>query len=151
MSKVNTTLLGHAQRLFVVGFIALFAAGCSSSTGRSGSSNGGISLGSGSSANDPVSPDFAIAYIKRTLPKASDPNAITLQDDLRVQRVWNGPADVLVRARASPSASERNITASIACPLASDPNPASGPDHDVRDLDTSFDGKTLLFSFRCRP
>lgn len=151
MNMVNAKLLGCARRLLVVGLIAMLAAACSSSDGTAGSSSGGISLGSGSSANDPVSPDFGIAYIERALPKTTDPNAITLVDDLRVQRVWNGPADVLVRERASPSATEKNITASIACPLASDPDQSSGPDHDVRDLDTSFDGKKLVFSLRCRP
>ncbi len=151
MNMVNPTLLGRAQRLLVVAALAALAAACSSSEGTAGGSNGGISLGSGGSSNDPVSPDFGIAYIKRTLPKATDPKAITLEDDLRVQRVWNGPADVLVRERASPSASEKNVTAGVKCPLASDPNQASGPDHDVRDLDTSFDGKTLVFSLRCRP
>jgi hypothetical protein len=150
MDTVNATLLGRAQRLLAVGLVAMLAAACSSSNGPN-DTNSGISLGSASSANDPVSPDFAIAYIKRTLPKAGDPNAITLNTDLRAQRVWNGPADVWVRERASPTANEKNITASIACPLASDPNPASGPDHDVRDLDASFDGKKLVFSLRCRP
>jgi hypothetical protein len=151
MNTLDATLPGRVRRLLVVALVAMLAAACSSSEGTNGSSNSGISLGSGGSSNDPVSPDFAIAYIKRTLPKANDPNAITLQDDLRVQRIWNGPADVLLRERASPSASQKNLTASIKCPLASDPNQASGPDHDVRDLDSSFDGKKLTFSVRCRP
>ncbi len=151
MDTWNGTLLVRAQRLLVVGIVAVLAAACSSSSGTAGGGNSGISLGSGGSTNDPVSPDFAIAYIKRTLPKAADPNAITLVDDLRVQRVWNGTADVIVRESASPSAGEKNITAALACPLASDPNQNSGPDHDVRDLDTSFDGAKLVFSFRCRP
>ncbi|HYM24924.1 MAG TPA: hypothetical protein VEU08_17025 [Vicinamibacterales bacterium] len=148
MDTLNATLLGRVQRLLVVAMLAALAAACSSSDGTA-SSNSGIGLGSGTSSNDPVSPDFAIAYIKRTLPNPADPNAITLEDDLRVQRVWNGPADVWVRERASPTANEKNITSSIACPLASDPNQNSGPDHDVRDLDTSFDGTKLIFSFRC--
>jgi hypothetical protein len=147
MDKHVPELLARTQRWLVVTLMAVLASACSSSEGP----NSGISLGSGSSSNDPVSPDFAIAYIKRTLPKANDPNAITLEDDLRVQRVWNGPADVVLRESASPTANEKNLTASLACPLASDPDQASGPDHDVRDLDTSFDGKKLIFSFRCRP
>ncbi len=150
MNTVNATLLGRMQRLLVVGIVAMLAAACSSSNGSTGNS-GGISLGSGSSANDPVSPDFAIAYIRRTLPNPSDPNAITLVDDLRVQEVWNGPADVYLRESASTVANEKNITGSVTCPLASDPDPAAGPDHDVRDLDTSFDGTKLIFSLRCRP
>ena len=107
MNMVNATLLGRvaapARRRRPRGA----RGGVLEQRRIGGGSNGGISLGSGSSSNDPVSPDFAIAYIKRTLPKATDPNAITLEDDLRVQRVWNGPADVLVRERASPPAARR--------------------------------------------
>jgi hypothetical protein len=140
MNTIDSALLKLARRALLVGFLAALAAACSSSEGTggvSGGSNGGISLGSGSSANDPVAPDFAVAYIKRTLPNATDPNAVQLVDDLRVQRVWNGPADVWVREAASPSANEKNVTASIpGCPC------------DVRDLDVSFDAKKLIFSLR---
>ena len=120
--------------------LALLATGCSSTTGTvgaNGGSGGGISLGSGGSANDTVSPDFAIAYIQRSLPATTGANARTLADDLRVQRVWNGPADVWVRERASPSATAKNITAAI-----------TGGNWDVRDLDVSFDGSKLIFSMR---
>jgi hypothetical protein len=150
MNTLNATLLERVQRLLLVGVVAMLAAACSSSNGTAGNS-GGISLGSGSSANDPISPDFAVAYIKRTLPNPTDPKAITLNDDLRVQENWNGPADVILRESASTVANETNITGSITCPLASDPDPAAGPDHDVRDLDTSFDGTKLIFSLRCKP
>ncbi len=139
MDTVYATLLRRAQRLLLVGLVATLAAACSSGNGSAGGSNSGISLGSGSSSNDPVSPDYAIAYIKRTLPNPTDPNAITLVDDLRVQLIWNGPADVMLRESASPTANEKNITASL-----------PGP-HDIRDLDTSFDGTKLIFSVRMQP
>src|SRR5208282_2754307 len=110
MNPIDPTPL---LRALLVGILAAWLAACSSNTGPAGSTNSGISLGSGSSANDPVSPDYAVAYIKRTLPSATNPNAMPLDDDLRVQRIWNGPADVWLRESASPSASEANITASV--------------------------------------
>ncbi len=136
MTTTISTLLKRCWRLLLVGALAAALAACSSSDGVSGS-NSGISLGNSGGSNDPVSPDFAIAYIKRTLPDPTDPNAITLVDDLRVQRVWNGPADVYLRQSASPSATEVNITGSITKGL-----------WDARDLDVSFDGTKLIFSLR---
>jgi len=134
MNPIDPTPLSRA---LLVGILAVWLAACSSNTGPAGSTNSGISLGSGSSSTDPVSPDYAIAYIKRTLPSATNPDATPLNDDLRVQRNWNGPADVWLRESASPSASEINITASV-----------TNGQWDVRDLDVSFDGTKLLFSMR---
>ena len=53
-------------------------------------------------ANDPVSPDYPVAYIKRTLPNLkTNPMALLLTDDIRIQRggtkVFNGPADLASR------------------------------------------------------
>ena len=111
---------------------ALVLAACSSG-GLSGATLGKTAQ------NDPVSPDFAVAYIKRRLPAvpAGGTAATTLVDDVRVQRVWNGPADVYMRLSASPSATETNITGKLTQGL-----------WDARDLDVSFDGKKLLFSLR---
>jgi hypothetical protein len=119
--------------------LAVVVAACTSSTTSvpANGSQSGISLGTGGSTVDPVSPDFAMAYIRRTLPNPSDPAAMPLQDDLRIQRVWNGPADVYIRQSASPSSPETNITASI-----------TKGTWDVRDLDVSFDGTKLIFSMR---
>jgi hypothetical protein len=91
-------------------------------------------------ANDPVSPDYPVAYIKRALPSTTDPNAKPLADDLRVQRgqkIFNGPADVFLRLQASPTAAEKNLTGAI-----------TNGTWDVRDLDVSFDGTLLIFSMR---
>jgi hypothetical protein len=126
---------GLGQRLLslaaATALVALVAA-CSS-----GSAGSGVALGDPQSPGDAVAPDYPIAYIKRTLPAANDPNAKPLVDDLRVQRVWNGPADVWVRDRAAPSAAERNITVAV-----------TNGTWDVRDLATSWDGKKLIFAMR---
>ncbi len=137
MTTILSIPLKRICGVLAVGLMATVLGACSSSEGTAGGNNSGISLGTSGSSNDPVSPDFGIAYIKRTLPDPKDPNAITLEDDLRIQRVWNGPADVYLRQAASPSASEMNITAAVTNGL-----------WDVRDLDVSFDGTKLIFSMR---
>ena len=140
MTTTTAPSLHRTWRALLACAFGILLVACASSdgtVGANGSSGSGISLGSGGTTNDPVAPDFAIAYIKRTLPDPNDPNAITLQDDLRVQRVWNGPADVVLRQSASPSAPEQNITFQV-----------TKGQWDVRDLDVSFDGTKLLFSMR---
>lgn len=120
----------RAGALVAAAAAALLAA-CSSGSGN------GVNIGSGSSSNDTVSPDYPIAYIKRALPDAADPAAEPLEDDLRVQRVWNGPADVWLRERSAPSALEKNITERI-----------TEGEWDVRDLDVSPDARKLVFAMR---
>jgi hypothetical protein len=102
------------------------------------SSKGDISIGSSQTANSATA-EFAIAYIKRTVP--TDPVAFaSLQtaDDLRQQRnLWN-KADVYLRDKASPGGIERNITTRI----------TGSNFYDVRDLDVSADGSKLIFAMR---
>ena len=100
-------------------------------TGCSSGSQGGVNIGSGQSP-DPVVLDFPVAYVKRPLP--------TGEEDLRELRTFQGGADVWLRDRAAPAATERNITAAV-----------TGGQWDVRDLDVSFDGARLLFSMRAPP
>ncbi|MFO0335988.1 MAG: TolB family protein, partial [Pseudomonadota bacterium] len=131
----RTPLRASARAACALAFVAALVAGTAGCS--SGSAGGGVAIGSPTSAGDPVSPDFPVAYIRRQLPDPADPDAEPLEDDLRVQRVWNGPADVFVRDRAAPSAFERNVTERI-----------TRGAWDVRDLDVSFDGRRLLFSMR---
>jgi hypothetical protein len=105
--------------------LAVVFAGCSSG------GQGGVNIGSGQ-APDPVVLDFPIAYVKRPLP--------TGDEDLRELRTFQGGADVWLRDRAAPAATERNITSGV-----------TGEQWDVRDLDVSFDGGKLLFSMRAPP
>ncbi len=101
---------------------ALCLAGCSSS------GSGSVGIGSGQGP-DPVSVDFPIAYVKRALPDGSE--------DARRLRTFRAGADVYLRDRALPAATERNITAEF-----------TDGEWDVRDLDVSWDGRRLLFSMR---
>src|SRR5688572_1425252 len=84
------------------------AAACMAALAACSSGEGGPAFGS-SSQTDPGTVDFAIAYVKRTLPTPPD----TLQDDARELRTFNVDADVFVRDCASPTAPERSVTQRI--------------------------------------
>ena len=83
-----------------------------------------------SQSADPATVDFPIFYVKRTIPKTTD--------DLRVLRDIVPSADLYMRASASPSAAETNITMRITAKLS----------YDVKDVDTSIDGKLVIFAMR---
>src|SRR5262249_52377354 len=59
---------------------------------------GDPSLGSGQGP-DPATVDFALAYVKRTLP--TDPMAMQLEDNAKVMRTFNVDADLYLRDRAA--------------------------------------------------
>jgi hypothetical protein len=113
-----------------LGTLGLLGACSGSGTG----SRGSINIGN-SQAADPGSVDYPIFYVKRNVPAASD--------DLRLLRAfasgntWTPDgADLYMRASASPGATESNISARLAGP------------HDVKDVDTSPDGKKVVFALR---
>ncbi len=84
----------------------------------------------GSQEPDPVVVDKPIAYVKR-------PVTQTATTDIRVSQAFEAGGDLYLRDRASPSASEYNLTGSV-----------TGGLGDVRDVSVSFDGRKLLFSLR---
>ena len=93
--------------------------------------NGGGSVNiANSQLSDPATTDFPIFYVKRTIPKASD--------DLRLMREAVPQADLYMRASASPSAPETNITARI----------TAGAAYDIKDVNVSPDGKKVCFAMR---
>ena len=102
------------------------------------SGGGSVDIANSQSA-DPGNVDFPLFYVKRTIP----PN----QDDVRMLRTAVIPtqnqmvvpkADLYKRQSASPSATETNITARV-----------TGTDTwDVKDVDVSPDGKTVVFAMR---
>ena len=94
------------------------------------------SLGSGQGA-DPATVDFALAYVKRTIP--TDPMAMQLEDNAKVMRTFNVDADLYLRDRAAPSAPEQNITQRVT---------GDTEQWDVRDVEASYDGKKLVFAMR---
>jgi hypothetical protein len=114
-----------------------FLAGC----GAGGGAGSSDSLGGGQNP-DPVVQDFPIAYVKRPLLTDDDGNLLTV--DVREPAAFMPGAELFVRDRASPSATERSLTAGV-FPDDEDGNP---PLYDVRDLSASFDGMKLVFSMR---
>jgi hypothetical protein len=88
-----------------------------------------IDLGGGQAA-DPASTDYPIFYVKRTIP--------TMTDDLRLLRPGVPKANLYMRATASPSATETNITVRI----------TGNDSYDVKDVSVSADGTQVLFAMR---
>jgi hypothetical protein len=107
------------------------------------SSRGNLSIGSGQSSTSGQSNDFAIAYIKRTLPTDSAALAqLRAQDDVTLPRNYWSKADVYYRTAANPQGKEINVTASVT-------GGVTGTDFwDVKDLDVSPDGTLLIFAMR---
>src|SRR5436853_5917655 len=99
-------------------------------------SGGGSVNIANSQHGDPATVDFPIFYVKRTVPKNAA--GVVQQDDLRVLRDAVPSADLFMRATASPSATETNITARL----------TAGASWDVKDVDTSADGTKVAFAMR---
>lgn len=98
------------------------------------SSGGNVDIGSGQSP-DPAAVDFAMAYVKRTLPVDM---GIVQGDDLREMRDAVPDADLFIRPRADPTAPETNVTERV-----------TGNDlYDVRDVEVSHDGLRIVFAMR---
>lgn len=94
-----------------------------------GCGGGGVGTGGGQSP-DPIVLDFPVAYVKRTVPTGP-----VMQQDVRELLDFEPGGDLWVRDRASPSASERNVTATI-----------TQGQGDVRDVEPSYDGTKLVFA-----
>jgi hypothetical protein len=99
--------------------------------------NGGGSVNiANSQGADPATVDYPIFYVKHTVPTTM---AGTLQqDDLRIMQEVNPSADLYMRASASPSAKETNITTRV----------TAGASWDIKDVDTSADGTLVIFAMR---
>ncbi len=126
---------------------ALFSLGLIGCGGGGGGGDTITLTGSGNESPDPVVVEVPIAYVKRTAPTAdADPN------DLREPTAFNPGAELLVRGSASNNAIELNITHQITAIVATELSvQESELAVDIKDLNTSFDGKTLLFAARVVP
>jgi hypothetical protein len=105
-----------------------------------GCTSGGEGVTTGQD-EDPVVVDFPIAYVKRSVPVELDDNDIEQPAEVNLREPINffPGAALYVRDRATPSATEVNITDGVF---------EEGLLYDVRDVDTSFDGTKLVFSMR---
>ncbi len=121
----------HVMRGVLLSAIAILAAACGS--GDPGADKVTLGTGQGQAA-DPVTVDFPIFYVKRPLPPVTPQ---TQPSNVLRNQVFDAGADLYMRASASPSAAETNLTGSTTNSLG-----------DVRDVDVSFDGKKVVFAMR---
>ncbi len=98
---------------------------------------GGDGLSGGNQAPDAVVQDFPIAYVKRTLPV--DDNGNLIPDNFAEPSTFLPGAELILRDRASPTATETVLTAGIF---------PDGELYDVKDLAVSPDGRKLAFAMR---
>lgn len=87
-----------------------------------------FACGGGGGGSDSVIVAFGIAYVKHPVPD-------TDQSDAREALAFNAGGDLYYRDLASPSAVERNVTATYTSGMG-----------DVKDVEVSYDGSTLLFT-----
>ncbi|VAW78311.1 FIG00785302: hypothetical protein [hydrothermal vent metagenome] len=91
---------------------------------------GGGGGSGGSGTLDPLVADFGIAYVRQPVPEEDTA-------DIRDPASFTPGGQLIFRDLASPSASERNLTAGI-----------TGALGDVKDVEASFDGSKLVFALR---
>ena len=115
------------SRAAVILLVGVVVAACS----RNDSS---VGVGSGQ-APDPVALDFPIAYTKG--PLFDDQMQLQVNTDLRTLTRFDVGTDLYLLDRASPSATEKNITF-----------PVTQGKGDVQGVDISADGKRVLFAMR---
>ena len=103
--------------------------------------SGSATLDSGGQEGDPVAVDYPIAYVKRPVPVAPDANNIDQPVVINLREPVNflPGAALYIRDRATPSASEVNLTDALF---------ADGALYDVKDLDTNYEGTKLVFAMR---
>src|SRR5580704_11286834 len=126
------------------GFLAL----CMATLLAACSGGGSFNIANSQSA-DPSTNDYPIFYVKRTIPTTA--NIMAGADDVRMMRVAFPSADLYMRASASPSAVETNITARITAAAATTTTtttPAAAGTWDVKDVDASPDGTRVVFAMR---
>lgn len=114
-----------------------------------GGGGGGTSLAADDESPDPAVLDVPIAYITRPLPLPEDDQQIN--DISNPVEIFPG-ARLVIRDRSATSAEEVDITDQIIAILAEDEGVE--PELlavDIKDLEVSFDGQTLIFAVRGIP
>jgi hypothetical protein len=102
------------------------------------SSGGTVTIADSQSA-DSQTTDYAIAFVKRSVPMTGTGATATLtQDDLRLPRAYFPSADLYLLDPASAGGAETNITSSV----------TKGGSYDIKDVDVSYDGTKIIFAMR---
>lgn len=130
----------HYPLLTLVASLSLLSA-CTSDGGDN------VSLSSGNQGSDPVLLEIPVAYVKRPLLEETEE-----APDLRDPLAFNPGAQLFVRSRSETSADEINVTEQILSVVAEEEAVAIEElAIDIKDLETSFDGKRLIFAARVVP
>ncbi len=117
-----------------------FLVGC----GGGGGGGGNVTLTTSSQGGDPVVVEIPVAYIRRPLPE--------VPPDLRDPLGFNPGAVLYVRERAATSADDLDVSAQIAAIVAAEEGVGTEEIAlDIKDLESSFDGNTLIFTVRAVP
>jgi hypothetical protein len=133
VAKSKSTSTRWALRTALLAVVSAVATGC----GSGDSCQDQITIGASQTCSggvDAVTVDFPIFYVKRPVPvvvQGMQPSNV-----LRL-RQFDVDSDLYMRASASPSATETNITGQLTNHLG-----------DVRDVDVSWDGKKVVFAMR---
>lgn len=103
--------------------------------------SGGAGVETSGQSEDPVVVDFPIAYVKRSLPVMIDDDGNEAPGEVILREPINffPGAALYIKTRATPSASETNLTDGIF---------EEGALYDIKDVDTSYDGSKLVFAMR---
>lgn len=111
-----------------------------------GGSDGNVTLTTNTQGEDPVVVEVPIAFIRRSTPV--EPT------DLRDPLTFNAGARLFIRERSATSAQDTELTETIretvAAELAADEENVEDIEValDIKDLESSFDGNTLMFAVR---
>ncbi|HEX4619082.1 MAG TPA: hypothetical protein VH135_05100, partial [Steroidobacteraceae bacterium] len=114
---------------------AVLAGALAACAGNGSGGSGSVNIAN-SQGGDPATVDYPIFYVKRPVP--TNMAGVLVQDDLRVLRDLVPGTDLYMRASASPSAREINITARV----------TAGAKYDVKNVDVSADGTRVVFAMR---
>lgn len=133
------THLNFSRALFCFFCIGLTTAAITGCGG--GGTDGNVTLTTNEQGEDPVVVEVPIAYIRRPAPL----EAVDLRDPL----VFSPGAQLFIRERSATSAEDIELTPAIAAIVAAE----EGVDVtqiavDIKDLESSFDGNTLIFAAR---
>jgi hypothetical protein len=133
--------INNLSKTFICCFTSWILIGCLGSES---------SVESGGQEPDPVVVDFPIAYIKRPLPLEMDNNGNQnpVVEDIREPIAFNPGAALFIRQRATPSASETNITARAFIEDGDEETLEEDVLYDVKDVEVSYDGEKLIFAMR---
>jgi len=133
-SPQGTAKLGMAHAALASALLAASITGCSS--------GGDPNISYSQAANlQAANADFAIAYVKRSIPIDMKTGAMQ-QDDLRLPRQFFTTADLYLLNPAAGGGGEVNVTARVTA------NAATGGAYDIKDVDVAPDGTKIIFAMR---